>query len=386
MGLPERTNPRTLELDTAPDFLAARNSLFENLKQTRDAWVAEQPRTRIEIKYQRENKPARSLLGTSWQTTPASIARQVSIRSELDRWIVARVDGQLWDIERPLEKDCVLELLDFDHPDGKKTFWESSAHILGNAAERRFGCLLNQSEARQDGFMHEWRMPESSGVGSTITKADYKPLHRLSHKIINKALLFERLEVKRTDLLELFAYNKYKLHVIKALNDDTTAVVYRCGEYIDLCEGPLIHNTGKVKAFELVKNSSSYFNGDAANDSLQRIYGISFPDKKVSIRSRICGELRTLTRGMLGTRRPQKVAGTSGTARSSQDRPRARTILLSLYGFSWISLFLTVGSGHLQHFDGVYARGVLEAGLSRSHDAEHVQFSIVEDLRTLGAL
>ncbi|GAD98456.1 threonine--tRNA ligase [Paecilomyces variotii No. 5] len=279
MGLPQRTNPRSLELDTAPDFLAARNSLFANLKQTHDAWVTEQPRTQIEIKYQRENKPARSLIGTSWKTTPASIARQVSIRSELDRWIVARVNGQLWDIERPLEKDCVLELLDFDHPDGKKTFWESSAHILGNAAERRFGCLLNQGEARQDGFMHEWRMPESTGVGSTITKADYKPLHRLSHKIINKALLFERLEVKKEDLLEMFTYNKYKLHVINAMND-ATGVVYRCGEYIDLCEGPLIHNTGKVKAFELVKNSSSYFNGDAANDSLQRIYGTSFPDKK----------------------------------------------------------------------------------------------------------
>lgn len=282
----ERGNhrPLTLELEPAPEFVASRNAIFEHLKQERDGWTAQQPREDIEIKYQRgENKPTRTLVGKSWQTTPASIAKQVSVRSELDRWLVSLVDGQLWDLERPLEKSCVVELLDFDHPQGKKVFWDSSAHILGNAAERRFGCLVNQASTRHDGFMNEWAMPELSNMSTTITKADYKPLHRLSHKIINRAQVFERLEGNKQDLLPMFAYNKYKIDAIQRMEDDQTAVVYRCGEYIDLCEGPLIPDTGRIKAFELVSNSSSYFNGDAANDSLQRIYGVSFPDKKVSI-------------------------------------------------------------------------------------------------------
>lgn len=279
----ERGNrrPLTLELEPAPEFVASRNAIFEHLKQKRNEWTAQQPREDIEIKYQPgENKPTRTLVGKAWQTTPASIARQVSVRSELDRWLVALVDGKMWDLERPLEKSCVMELLDFDHPQGKKIFWDSSAHILGNAAERRFGCLVNQASTRHDGFMHEWAMPRLPNMNTTITKADYKPLYRLSHKIINRAQDFERLEVNKQDLLQMFAYNKYKIHVIQQMEDDQTSVVYRCGDYVDLCDGPLIPSTRRIKAFELGSSSSSYFNGDATNDSLQRIYGVSFPDKK----------------------------------------------------------------------------------------------------------
>lgn len=81
---------------------------------------------------------------------------------------------------------------------------------------------------------------------------------------------------------------RYKQHIINdKIPDGTSTTVYRCGPLIDLCRGPHVPNTGRIKAFEIMKNSASYFLGDAKNDSLQRIYGVSFPDKKVSQHSQV---------------------------------------------------------------------------------------------------
>ncbi|KAH9910130.1 uncharacterized protein BXZ73DRAFT_84019, partial [Epithele typhae] len=92
---------------------------------------------------------------------------------------------------------------------------------------------------------------------------------------------FERLVVPKETLLELFGYNKYKKYLIESkIPDGTSTTVYRCGPMIDLCVGPHIPHTGKIKSFMVTKNSASYFLGDSNNESLQRVYGISFPDKK----------------------------------------------------------------------------------------------------------
>jgi threonyl-tRNA synthetase len=82
----------------------------------------------------------------------------------------------------------------------------------------------------------------------------------------------------------MFSYNKYKQHIISdKIKDGERTTVYRNGPLIDLCRGPHVPHTGRIKAFEIMKNSASYFLGDAKNDSLQRIYGVSFPDKKVGL-------------------------------------------------------------------------------------------------------
>lgn len=99
------------------------------------------------------------LLGKSWETSPGEIARNIS-KSLFERTVVARLDKgtseeTLWDLERPLEKSCKLELLPFDHPEGKKVFWHSSAHILGEASERRYGCDLCIGPPIEDGFYYE---------------------------------------------------------------------------------------------------------------------------------------------------------------------------------------------------------------------------------------
>ncbi|KAF2717849.1 threonyl-tRNA synthetase-like protein [Polychaeton citri CBS 116435] len=263
---------RSLELMPPADFIAKRDALFKKRQAEREEWVKQQPREKIEIEMPNGDKKE----GTSWETTPGQIARDIS-KSLYERTVISEIDGTLWDLERPLEKSCKLKFLDFDHPEGKKVFWHSSAHVLGEAAERRYGCSLCIGPPVDDGFYYEMALPEMAAV----TASDYKPLKQIAEKAIKEKQPFERLELSKEDLLEMFSYNKYKQHIISdKIPDGTSTTVYKCGPLIDLCRGPHVPHTGRIKAFEVMKNSASYFLGDAKNDSLQRIYGVSFPDKK----------------------------------------------------------------------------------------------------------
>lgn len=268
-GRPEQAQ---LEIEPTPDWFASRNALFDKRKAEQDAWRAEQPREDITITLNDGNIKQ----GKSWETTPANIAYDIS-KSLLERTIVARVNGELWDLDRPFEKSSTLELHDFDHPDGKKVFWHSSAHVLGEACERRFGCSLCIGPPVDDGFYYEMALPEQAAV----TEGEYEPLTKIVNMAIKEKQKFERVTLSKEDLLEMFAYNKYKKHIINdKIPDGTSTTVYRNGPLIDLCRGPHVQHTGRIKAFSIMKNSASYFLGDAKNDSLQRIYGVSFPDKK----------------------------------------------------------------------------------------------------------
>ncbi|KAH8661362.1 putative threonyl-tRNA synthetase, cytoplasmic [Tricladium varicosporioides] len=264
-----------LELNPAPQFLEDRLQLFNKLKEKFDAEIAAKPREPITITL----ADGSIKTGTSWETTPADIAKGIS-SSLFKRTVVAKLNGdseQLWDLERPLEASCKLELLSFDDEDGKKVFWHSSAHILGEASERRFGCSLCIGPPISDGFYYEMGLPE----GAAVQQSDWKPLETLVSKIVKEKQPFERLVLSKEDLLEMFKYNKYKQHIIKdKIADGTSTTVYRNGPLIDLCRGPHVPNTGRIETFAIMKNSASYFLGNKDNDSLQRIYGVSFPDKK----------------------------------------------------------------------------------------------------------
>ncbi|KAI0080421.1 tars protein [Panus rudis PR-1116 ss-1] len=265
------TSEFPLEKTPPPEYFDHRIKMFEQLKQEYDEWVKSQPRQEIEITLPDGSKRK----GTSWETSPMDIAKEIS-KGLADRIVIAKVDGQVWDLERPLEKSCSLELLDFEHPEGKRVFWHSSAHVLGEAAERHFGCHLCIGPPTDDGFFYEMAIEDRP-----VTNGDYPALEKLSDLAIKEKQKFERLVVSKEKLLEMFGYNKYKKYIIETkIPDGTSTTVYRCGPMIDLCVGPHIPHTGKIKAFMITKNSASYFLGDPNNDSLQRIYGISFPDKK----------------------------------------------------------------------------------------------------------
>jgi threonyl-tRNA synthetase len=119
-------------------------------------------------------------------------------------------------------------------------------------------------------------LPEKAAV----EQSDYKPLETIVNSIVKEKQVFQRLTLSKEDLLEMFKSNPYKQHIIKdKIPDGTSTTVYRNGPLIDLCRGPHVPHTGRIKQFKVMKNSASYFLGDANNDSLQRIYGVSFPDK-----------------------------------------------------------------------------------------------------------
>ncbi|THG93331.1 hypothetical protein EW026_g7876 [Hermanssonia centrifuga] len=265
------TSAYPLELQPAPEFFDHRIKIFDRLKAEYDEWVKAQPREEIEITLLDGSKRK----GTSWESSPMSIALEIN-KGLADRIVIAKVDGNVWDLERPLEASCSLQLLDFEHPEGKRVFWHSSAHVLGEAAERHYGCHLCIGPPTEEGFFYEMAIDERP-----VTNADYPALEKVSEMAIKEKQKFERLVVPKETLLEMFAYNKYKKQLIESkIPDGTSTTVYRCGPMVDLCVGPHIPHTGKIKAFMVTKNSASYFLGDPNNDSLQRIYGISFPDKK----------------------------------------------------------------------------------------------------------
>ncbi|KAK3989676.1 hypothetical protein QBC44DRAFT_326904 [Cladorrhinum sp. PSN332] len=262
-----------LELNPPADFIQERIELFDRLYKEQQEELASRPREDILITMPDGTVKA----GKSYETTPAEIAKGIS-NSLFKRTVVARIDGEtLWDLERPLEKSCKLELLDFNDEQGKFVFWHSSAHILGEACERRFGCSLCIGPPVDNGFYYEMALPE----GAAVHASDWAPLETIVSKVVKEKQPFQRLEMSKDDLLKMFSYNKYKQHIIKdKIEDGTRTTVYRNGPLIDLCRGPHVPDTSRIEAFAIMKNSSSYFLGDANNDSLQRIYGVSFPDKK----------------------------------------------------------------------------------------------------------
>lgn len=264
-----------LEMNQQPQFLTDRLQLFEKLKAKYDAEIAAKPQK--EIKITMPNGDIK--VGKSWETTAGEIAKGIS-NSLYKRTVVAQLNDdpeQLWDLDRPLEADCKLKFLSFDDELGKKVFWHSSAHILGEASERRFGCSLCIGPPIESGFYYEMALPD----GAPVQQSDWKPLETLVSKIVKEKQPFERLVLSKEDLLKMFSYNKYKQHIIKdKIKDGEFTTVYRNGPLIDLCRGPHVPDTGRIETFAIMKNSASYFLGNKDNDSLQRIYGVSFPDKK----------------------------------------------------------------------------------------------------------
>ncbi|RLM98693.1 threonine--tRNA ligase, mitochondrial 1-like [Panicum miliaceum] len=189
--------------------------------------------------------------GKKWITTPMDIAKEIS-GGLAASCLIAQVDETLWDMGRPLEGDCKLQLFKFDTNEGRDTFWHSSAHILGESLERAYGCKLciGPCTTRGEGFYYD---------------AYYNDL---------------TLNEEHFGIIESQAQKAVAVEIINELPEDKTITVYRCGPLVDLCRGPHIPNTSFVKAFACLKASSSYWRGKADRESLQRVYGISFPDSK----------------------------------------------------------------------------------------------------------
>lgn len=274
----------SLYLEPQPAFIDERIQMFERLKKEYDEKVAAQPRVPLKVVL----KDGTVKEATAWETSPMDIAQGIA-KSFAERQCISKVNGELWDLERPLEgkegDELKIEFFDFESDTGKKVFWHSSAHVLGEACECNLGAHICLGPPTDDGFFYEFACRDSMDPDSperTVSQADFPNLEAVAKAVIKQKQKFERLVLSKEDLLKMFHYSKYKTYLVSTkIPDGGSTTVYRCGPLIDLCTGPHIPHTGRIKAFKLLKNSSCYFLGESTNDSLQRIYGIAFPDKKL---------------------------------------------------------------------------------------------------------
>ncbi|XP_054277975.1 threonine--tRNA ligase 1, cytoplasmic-like isoform X2 [Macrosteles quadrilineatus] len=267
-GGPEKTTAS--ELNPWPSYIQERIAMWDKLKAQYDAEIAAKVPENITVTL----PDGKQVSAQSWRTTPYDVAKGIS-QGLADNTVISKVNGELWDIDRPLEASCKLELLKFDNPEAEQVFWHSSAHILGEAMERVYGGCLCYGPPIDSGFYYDMHIADRQ-----VSNADFPVMEGIVKNIVKEKQPFERLELKKEDLLELFKYNEFKQRILKEKVKTPTTTVYRCGSLIDLCRGPHIKHTGKVKAFKVTKNSATYWEGKSDAESLQRVYGIAFPDNK----------------------------------------------------------------------------------------------------------
>ncbi|EOA36063.1 hypothetical protein CARUB_v10008521mg [Capsella rubella] len=214
--------------------------------------------------------------GKRWETTPMDIAVQIS-RGLAKSALVSSVNNVLWDMNRPLESDCSLEILGFDSNQGRDTLWHSSAHILGQALEQEYGCKLYIGPCKTiyEGFYYD-----AFYHGDVAINENHFPnIEAGVAKAVEEGQPFERIEVTKDQALEMFSDNNFKVEIINEdLAEEETITVYRCGPLVDLCPGPHIPNTSFVKAFKCLNALSVDWKGNRDRESLRSVYGISFPE------------------------------------------------------------------------------------------------------------
>ncbi len=204
--------------------------------------------------------------------TAIEVAKSIGERLAMAA-IAAKVNGQLADLNTPLEKDSDFEVLTFDSPDGKKVFWHSTSHVLAQAVKRIFpDAILTIGPSIDEGFYYDFD-------SKPFSPEDLMRIEKEMEKIVKEDLKFERKELTKEEAKKKFKDNKYKLELITEAEGKLS--VYSQGDFFDLCRGPHVSSTGKIKAFKLTKTSGAYWKGDAKNKQLQRIYGISFPENKM---------------------------------------------------------------------------------------------------------
>ena len=186
------------------------------------------------------------------------------------------VDGKVVDLRYNLEKDCKLEILTFDDEDGKKAYWHTTSHIMAQAIKRLFGdknVQLAIGPAIDGGFYYDF------DTEYRFSEADFEKIEAEMKKIIKEDLSIERFQLPRAEAIKLMkdAGENYKVELIEDLPEDEVISFYKQGEFTDLCAGPHLMSTGKVKCVKLLSTSGAYWRGNEKNKMLQRIYAISFP-------------------------------------------------------------------------------------------------------------
>ena len=187
----------------------------------------------------------------------------------------AKVDEKVCDLRTPIESDCALEILTFDDRDGKRTFWHTASHVLAQAVKRLYPQVkLTIGPAIDNGFYYDF----DSDIA--FTSEELVKIEGEMKKVVKEELPIERFEL---DPAEAITYMEergepYKVELIREHADKGEKIsFYKQGDFVDLCAGPHLPDTGRIKAFKLTQCTGAYWRGDAKNKMLKRIYGIAFP-------------------------------------------------------------------------------------------------------------
>ena len=213
-----------------------------------------------------------SLLEVEQGSSVIDVAKKIS--EGLARVATAgRVNGKVVDLRFELNEDSKLEILTFDSDlDGKKAYWHTTSHIMAQAVKRLFpDTKFAIGPSIDEGFYYDFDTIE------TFNDADKEKIEAEMKKIIKEDLPIVRFSLPKDEALKLMADQPYKIELINDLPEGEEISFYKQGEFTDLCAGPHLMSTGKVKSIKLLSNSGAYWRGSEKNKMLQRIYAISFP-------------------------------------------------------------------------------------------------------------
>ena len=209
--------------------------------------------------------------------TPLEIARSLSPQLARDV-LAASVDGQDWDLTRPIHANASLKLFKWEDPEGKHAFWHSSAHLLAEALQELFpGVKFGIGPAVENGFYYD-----IDPNGHNITSADFPAIEAKMLELARRDEQIVRKEISKDDAMKMFGDRgeTYKCELISEL-EDGHITTYTQGNFTDLCRGPHIPSTGVIKAAKVMNLAGAFWRGDEKRNQLVRVYGITFPKKKM---------------------------------------------------------------------------------------------------------
>jgi len=214
--------------------------------------------------------------GPSFDLRRGAAASEALGKSANGKVVAARADGTLIDLSSPLQSDCTLEPVGVDTKAGLEVLRHSCAHLLAQAVKRLYpNAQVTIGPVIEDGFYYDFYYPPG------FTPEDLERITVEMGKIIDEDLAVSREVVSKAAAVDLFRSmgEDYKVEIVDAIDDDSVSL-YRQGEFVDLCRGPHVPATGRIKAFKLTSVAGAYWRGDEHNAMLQRIYGTAFADPK----------------------------------------------------------------------------------------------------------
>lgn len=190
------------------------------------------------------------------------------------------INGETTELNRPINEDASIELYKFEDEEGKHTFWHTSAHLLAEALQELYpGIQFGFGPAIENGFFYDVMLPD----GKTISENDFPKIEDKMRELAKKNEKVVRRDVSKADAMKEFEADgqKYKVEHIDLDLKDGTISTYTQGHFTDLCRGPHLMSTGHIKAIKITSVAGAFWRGDASREQMVRVYGITFPKKKM---------------------------------------------------------------------------------------------------------